>query len=244
MIGLQLYTVRDVISDKQSADATVKRIKEMGYECTQVAGSIEHIELTVNACIENGLKVVGILGHIELCYEDEKRLFAIAEKAQVEDIAISNWKISSEEEVNEYILKVNEFAKKVREKGYTFSYHNHSNEFIRTKNGKTIMQMFLEGFDKEIYLMPDTYWLQHGGMDVRQFIEDYGDRVKILHLKDLKRAKEGPTFAELGIGNINFEGVLQIAKSKGIKHYVVEQDVCENSLESAKISLEYLNKII
>ncbi len=244
MRGLQLYTVRDIIKDATSAEATVKKVKEMGYECAQVAGDIKTIEVTANACIKQGLKVVGILGHIDLCYDEEERLFKIAKKAQVEDIGISNWEIKTDFEVPEFIKKVNAFAKKVFDKGYSFSYHNHSNEFIRTNCGKTIMQMFLEGFDKNIALMPDTYWLQHGGMDVRKFIEDYGKRVKILHLKDLKRDENGPMFAELGVGNINFKGVLEIAKQKGIKHYIVEQDVCENSLESAKISLDYLNKVI
>ena len=42
-----------------------------------------------------------------------------------------------------------------------------------------------EGFETEtVNFMPDTYWLQDGGYDVRYFLEKARNRVRILHLKD------------------------------------------------------------
>jgi sugar phosphate isomerase/epimerase len=126
--------------------------------------------------------------------------------------------------------------------GFTFSYHNHSLEFIRCASGKRVIDYVCEKFEGD--LMPDTYWLQHGGADVRDFISSHGERVKILHLKDMKREKEGVTFAEIGNGNINFAGVIECAKKKGIDVFIVEQDESEDALVSAKISIDNLRKLI
>lgn len=108
------------------------------------------------------------------------------------------------------------------------------------------MSILEEGFDRNLVrLMPDTYWLQHGGVDVRHFLEQAEGRVNILHLKDMKRTVDGQAFAEIGRGNIHFEGILEVAKKIGIEHFIVEQDRCDgNPLDSARISCEYVRSIL
>ena len=93
--------------------------------------------------------------------------------------------------------------------------------------------------------MPDTYWIQHGGCDVRRFIEQTKGRAKIIHLKDMIKTKDGHMYAEVGEGNLWFEGILKTAKECGTNYYVVEQDICEiNPLESIKISFENTKKMM
>ena len=93
--------------------------------------------------------------------------------------------------------------------------------------------------------MPDTYWIQHGGADVRAFLEILDGRVNILPLKDMKRTPAGSTFAEIGGGNINFKGIAEVAERIGVEHYIVEQDECDtDSLISAAISYEYMRNNI
>jgi sugar phosphate isomerase/epimerase len=107
------------------------------------------------------------------------------------------------------------------------------------------MDILLSGFDAAVDLMPDTYWLQHGGVDVRDFIIKNGSRIKMLHLKDMKRALDGPTFAEVGVGNINMKGILECATKLGISDFIVEQDQCDGDpLESARISYKNISEIL
>jgi sugar phosphate isomerase/epimerase len=69
--------------------------------------------------------------------------------------------------------------------------------------------------------------------------------IKILHLKDMKRTKDGVTFAEVGNGNLNMDGIIKAAKSVGIRDFIVEQDTCDRDpLTSARISFENLKKIM
>ena len=160
------------------------------------------------------------------------------------DLGISGSAVE-DDEISELISRSNAFAKEAAKEGFSFSYHNHSKEFIRTADGRTVMERLISGFDSElVYLMPDTYWLQHGGVDVVDFIRREGKRVKILHLKDMKRDLCGPTFAECGVGNLNLVGIISEAKAKGIGCFVVEQDVSDNPIKSAKISYEYLKNLV
>ena len=244
MIGIQLYTVRKLMTDESSADAVIASLREIGYGAAQLAGSLETVALTAGACIRQGMQVLGILVNIDLCESEQARLFEIARACGATDLGISS-SAASEEDVKGLVPRVNAFARTAQAEGFTFSYHNHSNEFIRTAGGKTVMELLLEGFDAQaVRLMPDTYWLQHGGVDVRDFLARNGARVGLLHLKDMKRAADGPTFAEIGVGNLNFPGILETAAQIGVEHVIVEQDKCDGDpLDSARISYEYLKDL-
>ncbi|MBE6597402.1 MAG: sugar phosphate isomerase/epimerase [Ruminococcaceae bacterium] len=242
MIGIQLYTVRKLMTDLESSRKTVRALRELGYECAQLAGNIDTVEMTAEACHLEGMPVVGILVDIKICEDEKERLFAAARLCGAKDIGISS-SVSNDEDTAELLKRANAFSKEAEREGFTFSYHNHSLEFIRCESGRTVMEKICDGLCG--YLMPDTYWLQHGGADVRDFIEKNGKRVKILHLKDMKRAIDGPTFAEIGRGNLNMLGIVECAKSVGIDCFVVEQDKCDGDpLESARMSIEHLKKII
>lgn len=243
MIGLQLYTVRKLTTDLESCRKTLRLIRETGYECVQLAGDIETIERTAAVCAELSIPVAGILGSMRLCRESKERWLATARLCGATDIGISS-SADDAEKASALIAEANTFAAEVIAQGFTFSYHNHSNEFIRTETGKTVMEILLDGFDPRIRLMPDTYWLQHGGMDVRDFIERHAVRIGLLHLKDMKRTAEGPTFAELGVGNINFPGILSLAQGLGITDFIVEQDTCDGDpILSAQISYAYFKSL-
>ena len=87
----------------------------------------------------------------------------------------------------------------------------------------------------------DTYWVQHAGGDVRHWIDVLGSRIVTLHLKDMQRANGSVTFAEIGRGNLWWDGILPQAKAAGVQHFVVEQDACAGDpMDSIRISLSYL----
>ncbi|MBE6541578.1 MAG: sugar phosphate isomerase/epimerase [Ruminococcaceae bacterium] len=245
MLGLQLYTVRKKITDSSSAAYVLQKVRDMGYEAVQLAGDNEMLALTADAAKKAGLAVFGLLTSINVCEEKGEELFAIARLCGATDIGIGSG-IKTETEAYEYIARVNAFAKTAKENGFSFSYHNHSNEFIRGESGRTLMSILLDGFDKDLVdLMPDIYWLQHGGVDIRDFLEKTAGRAKLLHLKDMKRTVDGVTYAELGMGNINLPGVVETAKSVGIDRFIVEQDSCDGDpLVSAQISFEYIKRYI
>jgi len=244
MIGLQLYTIRSLTMENESCTDAIAAVRDIGYGCVQLAGNLETVERTAEVSAKLGIPVAGILVNLKMCEEDRERLFAAARLCGAEDIGISS-SITTAEEAMDLITRVNRFAAVAKREGFRFSYHNHSNELIRTACGKTVFDLLIEGFDPEtVDFMPDTYWLQHGGADVRAYLERLAGRVRILHLKDMKRTVDGPTFAEIGQGNLNFAGILETAKKIGVTHYIVEQDKCDGDpLDSARISYRFLQTL-
>lgn len=238
--GLQLYTVRRELADSDVHEV-MKKIKTLGYSYVQTAGGLSNIESTGLAAKEVGLEVVGSVTSIDNVLDDFEEAVRVHKAIGAFDIGVSaSFKTSLE--VSEYIKKANELAERLFEYDLSFSYHNHSNEFLRLDNGKCAYDMLIDGLtSRNAYFMPDTYWIQHGGADVRYYIEKLKGRVKILHLKDAKMTAEGITFAEIGMGNLWWEGILKSAESAGVEYFVVEQDKCDGSpLDSIQISAEYL----
>ena len=240
-----MYTLRTVAEDLPSALSAMQAVKEIGYEAVQIAGSMEVMENYISAAKTVGVKIMGILTNPQVLKDNFKRIIEMARQTGASDIGISSG-ARDEAAAREVVCDANELARAVRAEGFTFSYHNHSHEYMRTECGKRVMDILLEGFDKDLIdLMPDTYWLQHGGVDVRDFIETYAERIKILHLKDMKRVADGVTFSEVGEGNLNMKGIIKCALENGISTFIVEQDLCDgNPVDSARISYKNISKIL
>ena len=240
-IGAQLYTVREKLTSSDEIKATLAAIKNIGYDSVQLFGSIDLASSHAKAAKEEGLTILGVLTDLSECESKSKEWFDLCKEYNIKDIGVSS-NFSECQDTKAYIKRVNMFATEANDKGFTFSYHNHDHEFIKLDSGEIPMFSFLEGFETEtVNFMPDTYWLHDGGYDVRYFLEQTEGRVKILHLKDMKRTEEGHTFAEIGNGNLYFEGIIKTAHDCGIKHFVVEQDVCEGDpIESLRQSYKYI----
>lgn len=245
LIGAQLYTVRNLLETPAQTEQTLARIRDLGYDAVQLFGDVALAKQCCEAARKVSIPVLGILTSLEGCEAETEELFALCREYGLKDIGISS-SISDAAAACAYIPKVNAFAQRAREAGFTFSYHNHGYEFIRTECGKTVMELFLEGFQPGLVdFMPDTYWIHDGGFDVRHFLELARNRVKIVHLKDLKRLQQGHTFAEIGSGNLYFPGIVALAAEIGAQALVVEQDLCDGDpLESLEKSIQYIKTIV
>lgn len=244
-IGAQLFTVRMLLTTDHEIESTFAEIKRIGYQSVQLFGTIELIEKHAELAKAVGLDIVGALVDLDTCENDENKLFEICNRYDISDIGISS-EFSDCQNTDAFIARVNAFAEKAKNSGFTFSYHNHGHEFIRIADGETSMNRFLKEFNAEtVDFMPDTYWVHDGGYDVRHLLEQTKGRVKILHLKDMKRTEEGHTFTEVGSGNLYFEGIVNTALNCGITNFIVEQDFCEGDpLESLKQSYMFIKSIL
>ena len=244
-IGAQVYTVRNKFSTNEEMKAAFQAIKEIGYDSVQLFGGPELIEACAQAAVEAGLQILGVLADMDTCEKNEKELFEICAKHNIPDIGISS-NFSECQDTDAYIARVNAFAAKAKNAGFTFSFHNHGHEFIKLSCGETAMSRFLKEFNAGVVdFMPDTYWVHDGGYDVRYFLEQTKNRVKNLHLKDMKRTEQGHFFAEVGNGNLYFEGIIKTAIDCGIRNFIVEQDECDGDpIESLKLSYKNIKAIL
>ena len=246
-IGVQLWTVREFMNDKESIKRTFALLKELGYDEVQTAGCKIPFEEFGELAKEAGLEIVGTHDNFKKMRTDTEASMADHRALNTTNMGVGGFNFSTAAEVEEFIKNANTVADKIYEHGFKFTYHNHSREFARLENGKTGMEMLIEGLDPEkTSFVLDTYWVQHGGGNPVEWIEKLAGRIDILHLKDMAVTVEGKQFyAEIGRGNINFEAVIDAAEKAGVKYLCVEQDECPGDpFESLKISSDYLRNLL
>jgi len=243
-LGLQLFTIRDSMKDAETIRESFRRMKELGYDVAQTAGcSIPYDEFGRIAA-EEGIEICGTHDNFNMMYEDTEKAIALHKALGSVHMGMSGFKIVDADAVAQFIEKANKVANIIYEHGFKFTYHNHGHEFITLANGKTSMDMLVEGLDpvKTSFCL-DTYWVQNAGGDVRHWIEKLSGRIDILHLKDMGRNAEGPFITEIGNGNMWWEGIIASAEKAGVEYYVVEQDQCPgDQFESVAKSSEYIHQ--
>ena len=88
------------------------------------------------------------------------------------------------------------------------------------------MQVLLSQTQK-IKIVHDTYWTARCGIDPFKQIEEFGNRLLGIHLRDLAFKKKGikvlATDTAIGDGVIDFKSVLASAEKTGCAYYVIEQ---------------------
>lgn len=136
----------------------------------------------------------------------------------------------SVEEVGTVCEVFNEAGKIVKAAGMQFGYHNHDFEYARVvpggseatfgrrrgdRNAQIIYDLFLKDTDPALVVFQmDVYWTVMGQCDPLEYLKQYPQRIRLLHIKD--RAVLGQS------GMMNFENIFAQAYANGIKDFFVE----------------------
>jgi sugar phosphate isomerase/epimerase len=144
----------------------------------------------------------------------------------------------------------NRAGKILRENGITFCYHAHGYEFWPHENG-TLLDYIINNTNPEyVSFEMDVFWIQFGGGDPVGLLKKYGNRWKLIHLKDLKKGAKkdltGLTGPEnnvpLGEGELDIPGILREANKLGIKHFFIE-DESDHVMTQVPKSIAYLKSL-
>ncbi len=248
-LGLQLYTVRDFLKTPEDVRNTFVKLVEMGYAEGQTASSDWYgmaPEQFRDICKETGLSICGTHYRYDRIINNTDEVMKEHEIVGTTNIGIGgapNLGAMTLESTKEFVENFNIAAAKVAKNGFKLTYHNHHWEFAKVGEG-TIMDYLVDNLDKDnVSFVLDTHWVQAGGGDVIAWIKKLAGRIDILHLKDFTIVDGERRFAEIFEGNINFDGVLAAAAEIGVKHYVVEQDICPGDpFDSVKLSIDNIKK--
>lgn len=252
-LGLQVYTVRNYIKDEQSIDKTFEKLAELGYSEIQSAGW--ESETYARLAKKHGLAVVGTHYSHEKIINNVEETVALHKALGTTNIGVGSGSVRCYEDIVKYIDEYNKAAAEYAKHGFKLTYHNHSFEFVEVKDGKSMMDLLVEGFDRDnVSFVLDTCWLANAGCDVCAWLEKLRGRVDILHLKDLRVefADDGKwavrqRLCEIGKGNLDWGRILATAEATGVKHIVVEQDydwIDGDPFKSLEFSKKYLEQFM
>jgi len=256
-IGLQLYTVRDLM--KRDFDGTLAKVAAIGYKEVEFAGYFDHSPKDVRAAVDRrGLTAPS--AHIDYKSLGEKFPEVIeAAKVVGHEYLVNPW---IEEEIRkqpdgwkhaaETFNRAGEACKKA---GIQFAYHNHWFEFLPV-NGKLPYDLLLTECDPNLVKMElDLCWITVGGQDPLKYFDRYPGRFPLVHVKDVKRVppvtaggaqdfgSSMKDMTEVGSGIIDWKKIFAQSDKAGIKHYFVEHDNPKKPLESIKTSYDYLARL-
>jgi sugar phosphate isomerase/epimerase len=126
-----------------------------------------------------------------------------------------------------------------RSAGATLGYHNHWWEFEQIIDGKAAFFHLYDHLADDIFVELDCYWTKVGGADPIEIISTFGDRVRLLHVKDGPADVPENSMVAVGSGSVDIPAVLAAAPHAA--WHVVELDRCDTDMfEAVEASYRYL----
>ena len=247
-IGIQLVSVHQEM--QTDAVGTIKELSRMGYSYVETfvydKGTFYGMSpLKFRKVVEdNGMQFLGSMTFQDLPAADDwesalkwwSNTIDDHVEAGVEYLTTSNNQLKSVKTIKElkrYSAYYNAIGKLCREKGITFAFHNHADEF-RFVEGVRIYDYFLENTNPEyVYFQADIYWMDVGGVKPVDYFKKYPNRFLSWHIKDYK---------ELGAsGNIDWMELFHHQEFEVPKYMVAEvEDYSYPPMYSVQLAWEYL----
>lgn len=253
MPGMQTYTFRE--SMKKSVEATLDTIRALGItdvECGVFQGKT--LEESRKLLDDRGMKCSSFGASYNDLLEKPQEVGRKAKAMGAEYIMLA-WILKKPPftlaDAQSAAENFNKIGKTLKEEfGLTFCYHNHGYEFYPYENG-TLFDYIVQHTDpKYVSFEMDILWTVFPGQDPVALLNKYGNRFKLMHLKDLKKGVEGnlsggtPTTNDvtLGTGQMDMPAIMKAAKKAGIKHYYIEDESPSYATQVPK-SMEYLKSL-
>ncbi len=232
-LGVQTYSFRR--SFPNGVAKTLDTIQNMGFTEIESGNEMDADDFK-KLCDERGLSIVSTGVDYQLLVDNTQQVIDRAKILGAKYIMVA-WIPHDVDEftlddANMAIADFNKVGKVLSEHGLTLCYHAHGYEF-QPYNEETLLDYMMEQTDPQyVSFEMDIFWVHFGGADPVALMEKYGDRWKLMHLKDMKKGipkdLTGHTDVEhnvpLGTGEVDVEGVLRAAKKAGVKHYFIEDE--------------------
>jgi len=232
--GVQAYTFRR--SFPNGVEATLDSIKRMGFTEIEGSGGKMAPEEFKKLCNERGISIPSTGAGYEELVKDAAGV-AARTKALGATYLMCAW-IPHEkgnftlENAKKAVADFNAAGKILKENGITFCYHTHGYEFQPYEKGTLLDYIIANTNPQYVSFEMDVLWTQFGGGDPVALLKKYGNRWKLMHLKDLRKGTPkdltGGTSTDndvaLGTGEIDIPGILREANKVGIKHFFIEDE--------------------
>ncbi|UAL12621.1 sugar phosphate isomerase/epimerase family protein [Caulobacter segnis] len=267
-VGIQLYSLGPDLA--KELDAQLATVAKIGFKSVELAGYLGRTPAELRAAFDkaglvapsahispkgpNGfsgdlakladeLHVIGVKSAImPILYIPDRFTGADLRQAGAQMTA-DDWKWNAD--------FLNEKAAVLKKAGIVSGYHNHNFEFapLGDTNG---MEILLKGTDPNLVTFEmDAGWVTAAGQDPFALLKAYPGRFTQMHVKDIKPTtkanfvlQQDPT--EVGGGMIDWKRLLPAAYGTGVRGFYYEQEppFAHARLESAKISYDYLAKVV
>ena len=247
-IGIQLYTLRDVLP--KDPKGVLEKLASFGYkQIESYAGASGIFWGMTNKEFKKYMDDLGMTLVSSHCNIGDgfEQLAAEAGEIGVKYL-ICPW-IGPQDTLDDFRRIADDFNAKgeiCRKNGLRFAYHNHAYSFEMLE-GKLPQVVMIDNTNPELVdFQLDLYWVVTAGQDPREWLRKYKSRVRLCHVKDRQKGATKPeATCTLGTGSIDYSKILATAESNGMEYYIVEQEHYENTtpLDCARDNITYLQQL-
>jgi sugar phosphate isomerase/epimerase len=243
-IGLQLYTVRDLM--KADLAGTLARVAAIGYKEVEFAGYFDRTPIQIRDLLRrNGLASPSSHFQFESLQKGWQQALDDAKTIGHQWVTIAWIPEEKRETLDDWSRLADLFnhaAAQARSVGLRFAYHNHDVE-LRNIGGARPLDVLLQKTDPSLVDFElDLYWAVLGGGNPLDFFNRYPKRFPMVHIKD----SSGPPdnrMVDVGKGTIDFRSIFAESDKAGIKHYFVEHDNPADPIATIRNSYDYLRAL-
>ena len=206
---------------------------------------------------ESGLSVISLHADLGSLEKETGEVMKEAESFGTDTVVITGmyrFDYGDEAALKDLAKRLNQTGKVLKQNGLKLLYHNHNVELLQVKPGKKAYDILLEETDPEyVNFEFDSYWFTDGGADAGYWMKKLGSRMKLWHINDRGSRLNKPAMTpilkadsmELGTGNMNLDGLKEIAVENGIEAVVLESHknwIDKDPLKSIELSAGWLNE--
>jgi sugar phosphate isomerase/epimerase len=239
-IAVQLYTLR--AETARDLPGTLRKVSAAGYRAVELAG-LPPIEPEALRDLLAMAQLRPIASH-ESLESLRGDLDAILDRMTVVGCprVIVPWLPDAERStaagVRRLAGELGAIARAGSGRGIALGYHNHAFEFAPL-DGTTVWDVFLDVLPLEVELEIDVYWAAIGGRDPVEVIRGAGERVRLLHMKDMAGSPDRGDVTP-GDGILPWREIVAAGTERGVEWYVVEEDNPRDAITEIARGRDYL----
>lgn len=241
-IGLQLYTVRDLM--QANVGRALEQVAAIGYREVEFAGHFGESPTRIRMLLDAvGLSAPS--GHVSLAEltKSSERTFDAAEAIGHRYLVVPSLDPGDRRSLDDYrrvAARLNRVAEIARPRGLLVGYHNHDFELARIAGVRPYDVLLARTDPALVCFEMDFYWMTRGGADPVAYLERHPGRFHLCHVKDMDPRGE---MADVGAGRIDFRKILRYREAAGLRHFYVEHDHPADPVGSIRASYEFLRSL-
>ena len=152
-------------------------------------------------------------------------------------IVITFGEITGLESLSMLVNNLNSLQRRLAAFNIELLYHNHEQEFKKYSTGNTALTEIMTSTKVDLEL--DAFWAEQAGADVIELLEQYKDRIPLIHIKD--GINHIPT--AIGAGTASVKRVYDYAVENKMEWIIVElSSKMDNPMKEIEDSVAYIRE--
>ena len=236
-IAIQLYTLREIMTDRRSVRRVLNQLGAMGYTEVEMAGHYDLTAPQLRGLLDDaGLRPVSGHDGFPIVADDswkgpyQEALDYAAELGQKYTGLAHFGGPYDEARFQRVAEQLEEAGEMAQSAGLQFFYHNHDFEFSNKQaDGTPLFDILLATNRDRVKFQLDLYWIIEGGENPLAYLSADPARYMGYHVKDRTwkpRPDGAPNWEDAGPGSLDFPDMFAagLGRPRTDKHYIIEHD--------------------